>query len=187
MNSINLLPTELKEQYESSKQNRVLLGYLINISFLVLVFLGILVGSRYYLNTKLASVVKEVQGKEQSISKYGTLENDAQRLESRIKSAKKVLDNKIYFSKALNEVWKATPPKLYILTIDLDKDSTSRGKITGAAENKAEIALFIDALNKSSIFQYVDLESSTITIDSVSKQPKENFTVSYSLNQGELK
>lgn len=187
MSSINLLPTELKEQYESSKQNRALLGYLIDISFLVLIFLGILVASKYYLDTKLASVTKEVQGKEQSISKYGTLEKDAQKLESRIRSAKKVLDNKLYFSKALDETWKATPPKLYILTIILDKDSTSRGKITASAENKAEIALFIDSLNKSSIFEYVDLESSALTTDPVTKQARENFTISYSLKLGELK
>lgn len=187
MSSINLLPTELKEQYESSKQNRALLGYLINITLLVLIFLSILIASKYYLSTKLASVVKEVHGKEQSISKYGSLENDAQKLESRIKSAKKVLDNKIYFSKALDEVWAATPPKLYILTMVLEKDSSSRGKITGSAENKTEIASFIDALNKSSIFQYVDLESSTVSVDPVSKKSMENFIVSYSLKQGELK
>ena len=147
---------------------------------------GILFGSKSYLDTKYVNVEKALAEKEESIKRYGTLEEDASTLEKRLKTAKEVINKKVYFSGALTQVWNSVPPQVYILEIEMEKDTTQRGKISGSAENKRQIAEFIEILEDTGIFEYVDLDSTERTVDPYLSVEKENFTLSFSINKKDL-
>src|SRR3990172_8402521 len=115
MNSINLLPPEIKEQYEISKKNRTLLNFLMETIFVILLISAALFLSAVYLKTKLNLVSTKVEEKEQSIVKYGSLERDTKSLNERLNSVKKIMSQRIYFSKALDQLWQATPNNLFVL------------------------------------------------------------------------
>lgn len=187
INNINLLPSELKEAYESSKKNRSLLNTFIAVLIIMIIFFAALFSSRIYLSGQIKTIDKEVFVKEQSISKYGTLEKDAKKMSDKIAAAKKLIDSKAYFSKILNQVWEATPSKVYVLEVSFEKENGKRGKLTGSAENKIELAKFVEGLEKTEAFEYVDIENSTISNDTYLQVPKENFALSFSIKGGSFK
>ena len=186
MNSINLLPKKIKGEYRSSKKNRVMLSAFISTLVLSTILIGILFASQSYLNKKYTSAEKELIEKEKSIEKYGNLEQDATKLETRLKNAKEIIDKKVYFTKALAQIGSSVPPQMYILEIEAEKDTAERGKILGSAENKNQIAAFIEVLEDTGSFEYVDLDVTERTVDPFLGVVKENFTISFSINKKDI-
>lgn len=186
MNSINLLPQNLKEQYESSKKNRVLRNLLLGTIFVSITMVGILVVGNAFLSIRYKAVVDELKEKEESVKDHGTLESDAAALNERLEAAKKVIDKKVFFSSALGQIWQSMPEQVYIQQIEMDTDTATRGKIIGSAENKSVIANFLLLLEDSDEFEYVDLEITQRTTDAFLGVEKENFTISFVLNLKEL-
>src|SRR3989304_7544924 len=153
MNSINILPSEIKDQYEISKKNRTLLNVFVGIIFFILSISGAVFLGGVYLKTKLNLISTKVEAKEQSIIKYGTLERDAKKLNERLGAIKKIMAQRIYFSKALDQLRSSTPDKMFVLELDLGKDNTKRSKIIGAAETKKDVADFVQSLEQKDAFE----------------------------------
>lgn len=186
MSNLNLLPPEIKEQYEISKKNRTLLNIFIGIILLIVLISAALFLGGVYLKTKLNLVNTEVEAKEQSITKYGTLEKDAKELNERLGAIKKIMSQRIYFSKALDQLWSSTPSQLFVLELDLEKDASKRGKIIGTAETKKDVADLVKSLEQKEAFEYVNIEDSTISLDDFLQRRIENFTLSFSLKTKSL-
>lgn len=186
MSNINLLPKEIKEEYGASKKNRIMLNVFIGILFISFSLVGVLVASRIYLNTKYEDAKNELKEKESSMEKYGTLEKDASDLDAKLKTARTVINKKILFSKAMSQIWESVPPKVYLMAVKMEENTLDRGEITGSAENKKEIANFIELLEDTEAFEYVDLENTAKTIDPFLSVEKENFTLSFTINLKDL-
>jgi len=181
MSSINLLPKEIKEEYEISKKNRTFLNLFLSIVLLSSILFGILYTSNLYLNTRYKDAKNELAEKEQSIKKFGALEKNAKELEAKLESANKIIKQKVYISKGLNHIWYSVPPKVYLFGIKLENNASKRGEIIGSADNKKQIADFMEALEHTKAFEYVDIESTEREIDPFLKTERENFTLSFAL------
>lgn len=187
MTSINLLPTEIKEEYIKSKQNKKLVNILLFILSIVGVFVTILFFSRAYLIKKQDEISRETTLKEQSLKRFGTLEDDAKKLDSRIDAARKIIQTKTYYTKALNRIWASTPDNIFLNEVTMEKDQTKRGKITGSAKDKSAMASFMDSLEKSDEIDFVDLESTSLAIDSFTNIEVESFVLTFSINEKYIK
>lgn len=186
MNSINLLPQEIKSEYASSKKNRIMVRVFLGTLVMSSILAVTLYSSKNYLNSKGIKADKEIAEKEESIKKYGTLEEDAARLEKNLKNAKKIINEKVYFTKALAQIWSSVPPQVYLTTIEIEKDTSKRGIIHGSAENKNQIAIFMEALEDTESFEYVDLDVIEITDDPYLEVEKENFTINFIINEKDI-
>lgn len=189
MNRINLLPDRIKVDIYHAKKNKTLLSMFFSIVFLVLIFGVFAFISFSYLNNNTIVLDKSIQATDYDIKEYGDIEEEINTLNSRISDFKKINDEMLLWSKAMDVIKASTPSNLYLMSIISEGDIEGRGSIIGNSSDKVAIASFIRTLEKSDVFEYIDIDSVSVTADSFSPIPREanNFTLSFSVKKGELR
>lgn len=187
MSRINLLPYEIKEEINFSRRNKVIFNIFLTVIFSVLSLSAFSLYAYKYLGAKLANIETSTQQKELSIAGYGDLEKEAKNLNDRLTSYKKIDKEKVYWSKALSIIGENTPGNIYLTTIKANADNKTRGVITGNAENKLDIASFINSLKESGIFKGIDIEMVNVIADPFAARETNNFTINFSLDLDKLK
>lgn len=187
MINVNLLPPELKEEIAQAKKNAKSLSFLKKL-FLVLVVIGFLIGLTFaFLNFQTKSVITQLTKEEKEIDKFGSLADNAKKISERLSTIKSIDQNTNKWSSVVEEIQKTVPEGVYLTQIKMDAAPKSRNQLAGSASSKKEVASFREAMEKSNKFEFVDIESSTTTLNQVTKKEAENFTITFSLSKEALK
>jgi Tfp pilus assembly protein PilN len=187
MINVNLLPPEIKGQINQTKKNLSLLKIVGKVSLLFFTYSVVAVGFYLYFDASLSSIISEYNNKEGQIKEYGALEEIAKKVVERINTIKQIQDNTNAWSGLIDEITKVVPNGVSLKNIKIDSSSKNRNTITGNAISKTDVATLRDAMEKSTKFQYVDIESSTTTEDLSAKTEFESFTISFALEKGALR
>lgn len=187
MINVNLLPPEIKQDIAQSKKNHSAVGYLKKSILLVLVLLGVLTADYFYLNSRLSAASSNLTQKEESLKKYGELENKAKKLSDRITDIKEIIKNTNVWSGTINEITKIMPDGVFLTSVKMDSNAKVRASVSGKATSKKEVAALRDAMEQSGKFEYVDIETSNTSFDTTLNKDLETFTLSFSLTKGALK
>lgn len=187
MINVNLLPPEVKHEIAQSKKNRKVRALFLK-TFLLL-FLVLLISSAawLYFSDTLKKTSAELGAKEESIKKFGTIEEKSKKIAERLETIKQIEENASHWSNVISEIQNVIPGGIYLNSVKMDGDSKNRGQISGFAQSKQDVATLRDAMDKSNKFQYVDIESSSTSKDPIKKRDVESFTISFSLEKGALK
>jgi Tfp pilus assembly protein PilN len=187
MINANLLPPEIKQDIAQSKANSKAIKYVWLISLILVIVLLIAGGLWYSFNSSLGTTSAELQTKQEATKKYGTLEEKAKKLAERIATIKKIDNKTNHWSGVISEIQAVMPTGLYLNSVRIDSSPKIRAQISGTAKSKQEVATLRDSMEKSPLFEYVDIESSTTEKDPKTAADVENFTISFALSPGALK
>lgn len=186
MNSINLLPPEIKNGLEQKKKNLVVRRILVR-SIWAFIFTVLFSGAAwFYLNYSAGNIDDEMVQKEEAISKFGLLENKAKKAADKISSVKKIESKLNHWENVVAEVQKVMPAGTYLSRVSLNADGKVRASMTGFAKSKENIASLRDALENSEYFQYVDIDNAATQTDPRNDTEVETFTISFSFEKGAL-
>lgn len=161
---INLLPVELKEK-RKTERIKSSAGSLSLIILAVAVISSLLL-SAISVNFKLqqSSLKKEsirVRGK---IDDLSVVESEALRLQSKLLSINKIIDDKNLYSKLLTNISKASPPEVTIVA--LSSFGEGRVSLTGTVQSYATLSKFITSLldptSAGKIFNAADLTGASL-------------------------
>lgn len=186
MIKVNLLPDDVKLEIIQAKKNSELINIFIK-TLIVLLFTILLIGFIYfYYKNEITLSSKKLIDKEKSIDQYGNLQEEATKISERINTIKKIEKSTFKWSGLMSEINKVVPTGVYLTGIKMDSVTKNRGQITGYAASKNEVATLRESLEKSKLFEYVDIESSLTQNDPASGLERENFTISLTLAKGAL-
>ncbi|MDD3480953.1 MAG: PilN domain-containing protein [Patescibacteria group bacterium] len=186
MNRINLLPAEIKADIEQSKRNKKVLSYLLRAIFILIIIIASTIALHLYINSKLSSYLSDIEQKELSIVKYGNLEKDAKNLSDRLVSIEEIDASSNTWSPVVAGIQEVMPSGAYLSSIKIDSDPKTRNSFSGIASSKSVVAALRDSLEDSEKFEYVDIESSNLVLDSKTAKEVENFVITFSLTKGAL-
>jgi len=188
MISTNLLPPEIKEEISQTKKNREVLSLFSRMIFMT-GFIALLIFSlNYFMEYQRKEAAKKAFETQKIVSDYGTLERDAKKIADRIKAIKNISENTYTWLKTLNELQAVIPEGTSLDTFKVDTTSkTTRGQITGKAQSQRDIAALRDAMDKSSKFEFVDIDLSQTQTDPSTKATRQVFAISFSLTKEALK
>ncbi len=186
MIKVNLLPEEAKESINQAKNNSALVNIFIKtvfLLFLTIIFLG---GLYFYYKGALDSSVKVLTEKQKLIDQYGNLQETSKKLSERLDTIKRIDTNSNKWSGIMTEINKVVPAGIYLTGLKMDSNIKNRSQITGYAVSKREVASLQEALEKSDLLEYVDIEGSQTQTDPSSGLERENFTISLTLKREAL-
>jgi Tfp pilus assembly protein PilN len=187
MISANLLPPEVKDEIAQTKENRALVGYILLAALIFVLTLTVFLASWYYFSDSLETSQRLLTTKQSENGKYGAISEKSRALAKRITTIKSIDANTNTWSGVITEIQKVMPSGAYLVSVKIDSDSKVRGQISGIAASKQIVASLRDSLEKSSKFQYVDIDSSRTEVNTQTQKDEENFTLSFSLEKGALK
>lgn len=186
MIKVNLLPEEVKEEIKQAKNNSSLINIFVKTVFLFLITIVFLGGLYLYYKENLNSSVKILSEKQRLIDQYGNLQENAKKLSERLETIKKIDSNSNKWSGVMVEINKVVPAGIYLTGLKMDSNTKNRSQITGYAITKKEVASLQEALEKSELLEYVDIEGSQTQKDPSSGLDRENFTISLTLSRKAL-
>lgn len=187
MNSINILPPEIKQEIQQAKRNSKAVSYLFRSILLSGIVILISISTFLFLNYSLKKANDNLGQKEEEITKFGSLETQAKNIADRIASIRNITNASNKWSEVIGEIQNIMPSGIYLRTVKMDDAVKGRGQMTGIARTKNEIASLRELMEKSKKFEFVDIEMSSTTEDLRTKSPIETFTISFSLEKGALK
>lgn len=187
MNSINILPPEIKKDLEEAKKNSKNVSYFVKTGLLLLLVAFIFSTAYFYLNYSLKIANAELGAKEEEISKFGGLEEESKKIAERLSSIKSITGASNKWSSVIGEIQNIMPAGIYLRTVKMDSAVKGRGQITGVAQSKNDVASLRELMEKSKKFEFVDIELSSTTQDLKTKAQIETFTLSFSLQKGALR
>lgn len=157
---INLLPAEYKQQIRAARTNVLLRRYLI-LSFIAAGFLAVaLAGAYFVMVTAKDSAAATLTANQQKASSFSAVEQQADSFRSDLSTAKTILDNQIYYSKAILAIAHALPPNIILGNLDLDVSTFGTPVSLSAKAKSYNDALTLkDTLQASNVFSNVRLES----------------------------
>lgn len=186
MNSINLLPPDIKSGLEQKKKNLLIKNILVKAVWAFLFTVSVTIGAWFYLNYSAGNIDSEMAANEEAISKFGTLENKAKKAADKISTVKKIEGNLNHWENIVAEIQRVMPTGTYLSRVSLNSDSKIRATMTGFAKSKENIASLRDALENSEYFRYVDIDSAATQSDPRTDTEVETFTISFSFEKGAL-
>lgn len=186
MSNINLLPPDIKSSIEQKKKNTVVRNILIKMVWIIVLTVAISVGCWFYLDYSSGDLDETMAAKEESISKYGTLENKAKNAADKISSVKKIEGNLNHWQGLIAEIQSVMPSGAYLSKVSIYSDGKNRAEMTGFAKTKENIATLRDALEKSKYFEFVDIDSAATQSNPRDGAEIETFNISFSLEKGAL-
>lgn len=157
---INLLPNEYKYQIRAARTNVLLLRYLI-LSLIAAAFLGAaLVGAYFVMTAAKDTAATTLATNQRKASSFSAVELQASDFRTNLTTAKTILDNQIYYSKAILAIAHALPPNIILGNLDLDVSAFGTPVSLSAKAKSYNDALTLkDTLQASSVFSNVRLES----------------------------
>lgn len=186
MNSINLLPPDIKESIAQKKKNGVILGLFYRSLLLAVFVLVITTGTYLYFQKNSQKVASELEVATQSVSGYGQLEEQAAKIADKLSAIKAIEAKLNHWSGTVAEIQKVMPTGVYLSKASLNSDNKVRGELSGFAKNKEGIAALRDAMEASTYFEYVDIESASTETNPKTGDDLESFVLSFSLEKGAL-
>lgn len=181
MISLNLLPEDLRKEFELSKQNARFRHFLF-LSLAILIGAGTFFGVLFYyleLQKKDAEIEKSVAQKQ--IDEQSDSYSKAKDLYTRINLIKKIEKNSSDWESILKEIASLTPQNVQIEHFSsLTKES--RAKIVGYALTDKDIVAFKQNLESSKTFSYIDIETITKTKDKLDREVR-SFTISLTIKK----
>lgn len=186
MNSINLLPGNIKKDIKQSKENKKTLSRFWKSLFLLLLTLFLVTAFSAYFNYRLSSSQVELSEKKKSIEAYGNLESETRAFSEKLDKIVRIEENINHWSGTLEEISRLMPSGAYLSTLGIDSETKSRSRITGFADSKDTVAFLRNTLENSDRFEYVNIESSVVAQDPAESREVENFTITFSLKKEAL-
>jgi Tfp pilus assembly protein PilN len=187
MINANLLPPDVKSEITQTKKNRVIVRYFGYAVLIFVVAIAIFLTTRYYFSQNLTDAQKSLEQKQNENKKYGAVTERTQSYVKKINTINSIDTNSNKWSGVIIEVQKVMPSGAYLTSVKMDSDGKVRGQISGYAASKQIVASLRDSLEKSSKFQYVDIDSSKTQVEPTSQKEQEYFALSFSLEKGALK
>lgn len=187
MNSINILPPEIKKEIEQTKSNTKAVTYLYKTILLTIIVLSASLLAFLFLSYSLKKANETLTAKEEEITRFGTLETEAKSIADRLASIKSITSSSNKWSEVIGEIQTIMPSGIYLRTVKMDDTVKGRGQMTGVARTKTEVASLRELMEKSKKFEFVDIEMSSTIEDLRTKNLIETFTISFSLEKGALK
>jgi len=186
MINVNLLPPDIKEEISQARKNRqVQLNYWKSLGLLFLMVI-IVAGSAYLFIQKKETLSNRLTAAQASIDEYSNIEVRAAKDSAKLTKLKGILGSSNKWSGVLEEINRLMPASIILNNLDLDSAKSTRQTISGDAPNRDAVIKFRDDLEASKMFNYVDIDMTTTATDQ-SGSTKENFTISFSLEDGVLK
>jgi Tfp pilus assembly protein PilN len=187
MINANLLPPEVKSEIAQTKKNKSIVYYF-GLSFIVfLTVVAVFIASWTNFRSMLKSDQKAIKSEQAENEKYGAVTEKSKSLAGKITTIKTIDANTNKWSGVITEIQKVMPSGAYLSSVKIDADSRVRGQISGIAASKQIVASLRDSLEKSSKFQYVDIDTTRTQLNSTTQKDEENFTLSFSLEKGAFK
>lgn len=186
MNSLNLLPEEIKKEIALSKKNaklREILFRVIALSFCLLVFVATL---GFYVKSVQNFVEEEKEMIDAQLATAKNGETEAKDFYDRLELVRKTNSEKINWNAVLGVLSSQVPANLMIDSMNFPNDTSKRATLTGKALSDSDISSFRDLLANSKVFNYVDIEKISDGTDPKSENRKvRDFTMSLSINYKE--
>lgn len=176
---INLLPPEDRRQLRASRSNSLLLRY--NIFLLgALVFLGLAIGATYlYLSATKAQAEQTIRDNEVKVAEYASVQADAEKFRSNLKTAKEILDKEVTYTKAILAISNILPDGITTQTLSLDVQTFGTPTTLTFSAKSVEAAIKLkDALQNSEIFSEVHFQS----IETAAGADASEYPVTVNLN-----
>lgn len=186
MNSINLLPKSFKQDIAQAKLNRKTLTTLLKSFFWVVAILLIIMVCWAYFSILNNEISQLIRSKEEAISEYKKIEDESIDIVDRLQTISKIKKNLNHWSPLITEVQEVMPSGAYLSSVKISSEKNNRSEITGFAESKSTVASLRTLLEQSEKFEYVDIEKSTTSEDTITNEDMENFVLSFALSEGAL-
>lgn len=186
MNSINLLPPEIKATLEQKRKNVVVLGIFRKSLWIFLLTSGIVIGTWFFLENSARTVDDDLAKGNEAIAAFGNLETQSKKVSGKITAVKTIEGSLNSWEGVVAEIQKVMPGGTSLSRMSLDSNSKNRATMTGYAQNKQNIATLRDALENSEYFEFVDIESASTENNPQTGVDIETFTLSFSLEKGAL-
>jgi Tfp pilus assembly protein PilN len=186
MNSINLLPPDIKKSIEQRKKNARTVHYFWRSFMYALLALAISGAAYVGIEQLYHKNTAELAKAETEISSYGDVEAKAKSVAEKLSTIKSIQKEINSWSGVILEIQKVMPSNVSLSRVSLKSDSKTRAEITGFAKTKEGIASLRDALDESEYFEYVDIESASTEKDAKTEINLESFVITFSLSKGAL-
>ena len=124
---INLLPYDLKEQYDYGRRNTVLRRWAIALTLGLVGVLVVTFGGLFWMEQSVSTYRQKVADSEQSLKEQdlvGTRDR-AKTISSNVKLAVDVLSREILFSQLLNQIAKVTPSNASLSDLSISTDQNA--------------------------------------------------------------
>ncbi len=185
---LNLLPPDIKEERKYSRKNAkiyegIVRGAAIVLTLLVMMFI---IGFIVWNNRNIARESRNDASKQ--VSNMKEVEVTATDIYSRLQLISKLKSDRINWNKVLSELAAQTPASVKLVNIDFTNADKDRVNLAGFASASADVGIFRDQLSKTTLFQYIDLESVSAATDPADKAKNGvSFRITLTLNMNEAK
>lgn len=186
MGNINLLPKNIKDDIIQSKANKKALRHLLKSIFWILAAGAIIAICWFYYTVQINGISDLIEKRNMSINRYQDIESKSQNISERLETISRIDKQLNNWSPLITELQNIMPNGVYLSSVKINSDTKNRSEITGFAETKSTVASLRNLLEASEKFEFVDIEQSTTSEDSVTKKEMENFILSFALAKGAL-
>lgn len=183
---INLVPPSLKEQRRYSEYNRRLMRYIVLILGVFAVIAVSFVFAWLQLDRSQSQLTREIEARQQSAIKFGSIEADAKVLADRLASIEKIQSEKNRYPALLEELGRTTPSDAYIYTFSVDPTGKTMN-LTAYANSDQAVAAFKNSLEASSRFRAVALDNVAQEKDPYDGSPTNRVVMTIGLEESALK
>jgi len=186
MNSINLLPPDIKKGINQKKKNATLLKLLYQSILYTILVIAITVGAYFYFEQNTQRISNQLEAADNDTTAFGQLEKQSADVAGKLLAVKTIEGNLNSWSNDVAEIQKIMPSGVYLTKVSLTSDSKVRGGMSGFAKNKDSVAVLRDAMEDSEYLEFVDIENASTETDPKTGKDLESFTLSFSLAKGAL-
>jgi Tfp pilus assembly protein PilN len=185
---LNLLPPNIKEDIDYAKKNAAIYQLLVKFvaGFIIMATTVGVVGYIVYSNKMIAEEEKAVT--KAQLESWTNTERDALDFANRLNLVDKIDGEKINWDHVFAEIASSTPANVRLVSYDFTNNAKERVGLTGLAATNTDISTFRELLSKSSLFQYVDIESIVAATNPTDSSRKAaSFKITMNLNLVEAK
>ena len=180
MNKLNLLPPEIKAEIDYAHKNAKLYQYLVRGIACIFAILALMfvIGYIVWNNQEIASQTRSDAYAE--LGKMDQVDADSHDLYMRLSLIDKIRKTRLNWTKIFDEISASTPTGVRLISYNFTNAATDRVAISGFAATSGEVGSYREQLSKSTLFQYVDVES-LIAGNDPADNTRTGFTFSISL------
>jgi Tfp pilus assembly protein PilN len=155
-----LLPPLTKNEIRAARTNVVMVRYLLIILVGVLFLGGVLAGTYAILTTMKDSAQAVIDANSEKTSQLGSIQSQAQALQSSLTNAQAVLKEEVVYTSLLTSIANATPKGTVIDKLSLSPTSIGSAITLQAYAKSTEAALSLkDSYQSSSLFSNVSIQN----------------------------
>jgi Tfp pilus assembly protein PilN len=163
---INLLPPDIKANYQYAHRNRTLLHWTIALGTSLVIATGLIGGGYLYLNQQIHSNQKVIDSTTQQLQKQdlGQVQKQVETISGNLKLAVQVLSKEVLFSELLKQLANVTPSNAILTNLTIAQAQGGVDITAQTANYDAATQLQINLADpKNQIFSKADIVSITCT------------------------